>query len=363
MSIFRTIILIVILAAGYLAFWPVPIDPVAWTSPEDPGLESGAYAATHDILDGEIIDLGGFDGPEDFAEGPDGAIYTAVHDGSILKFDPASKEITAIARTEGRPLGVDFGDDGLLYIADAYLGLLSLDVDTGALQVLATEAGGLPILYADDLEVIGRKVYFSDASTKFGATSAGGTLDSSILELMEHGKTGRVLVHDLDTSETEVLATGFSFPNGVTRSATGGSEIIVAETGLYRLLAIETEGPRRGEVTVIADAMPGFPDNVELGPDGLYWVGLTSPRLPGIDALSEQPFLRKVAVRLPRALRPKPLLHGAVMSFDAEGRVRHSFQDPTGQIATTAGALRTEDALYISRLEGPNFVRFSPGPD
>ena len=360
MSLFRLLAVVVVLAIAYLALWPVPIDPVAWKPGENPGLEEGAYATTALMDDAEVVDLGGPDGPEDFAEAPDGAIYTGAHDGEILRYDPKTGALSTVANTGGRPLGLDFGPSGALYVADAYKGLLAIDSD-GGVAVLATEAAGSPILYADDLAVIGRKIYFSDASTKFGAKASGGTLAGSILELMEHRKTGRILEHDLDSGETVVLADGFSFPNGVT-PAVDGSHIVIAETGEYRLLTIETEGPRRGEVSVLIDGLPGFPDNVERGPDGLYWVGLTSPRLPGIDALAEYPFLRKVAMRLPPALRPKPAHHGAVLAIDPKGGVRASVQDPSGAISTTATALRTKDALYVSRLEGPNFARIAPPP-
>ena len=365
MSIGRLLLLAVVAIALYLAFWPAPIDPVAWTPKEDPGMESGLYAPTATMDDAKLIELGGPDGPEDFAPGPDGAIYTAAHGGEIIRYDPASGEVKIVARTDGRPLGIDFGPDGVLYIADAYLGLYALDLfSAGAdkkAKLLTNEAAGLPILYADDLAVAGRKIYFSDASTKFGAKASGGTLAGSILEILEHRKTGRVLEYDLDSGETTVLATELSFPNGVEISP-DGSHIVVAETGEYRLVKIGLEGADRGKISVLIDGMPGFPDNVEIGPDGLYWVGVTSPRIPLMDNLAGWPGLRKVVTRLPAIFRPGPLKYGMVVAIDEAGAVRASVQDATGRIWTTATALRTEDALYISRLSGPNFAKISPPP-
>jgi len=46
------------------------------------------------------------------------------------------------------PLGIE-AYNGVLYIADAYKGLLSLTPD-GTLATLSNEVDGTPILYADD---------------------------------------------------------------------------------------------------------------------------------------------------------------------------------------------------------------------
>ena len=43
--------------------------------------------------------------------------------------------------------------------------------------MLADVADGVPILYADDVDVaLDGKIYFSDASTKFGAKEYGGDI-------------------------------------------------------------------------------------------------------------------------------------------------------------------------------------------
>lgn len=365
MNRWRWLILLLVLAGLYLAFWPVAVEPVAWSPEPDPGLERGAFAPTALMTGATLVDLDGHEGPEDLALGPDGAIYTGTLDGAILRYDPETGRVDAVADTGGRPLGLEFGPDGALYVADAYRGLLAIDLrEAGGgrgLAVLATEAGGARIKYANSLVVAGRKVYFTDASTRFGAQESGGTLAASVLELVEHGASGRVLEHDLDSGKTAVLAKGFAFANGLALTA-DGAHLVLAETGGYRLLKIGLSGAERGAVSVLIDNLPGFPDNIERGPDGLYWVGLTSPRLAGMDALAEYPALRKLVMRLPPALKPKPLRHGAVLAVDASGRVRASIQDPSGGISTTSAALLTDDALYVARLEGRNFARISPPP-
>ncbi|MBU1903427.1 MAG: hypothetical protein KJ573_07525, partial [Proteobacteria bacterium] len=111
--------------------------------------------------------------------------------------------------TKGRPLGIDFDSKGNLIVADAFRGLLSIAPD-GTVTELAVVADGVPIRYADDVDVAADgKIYFSDASTKFGAKDWGGTYEASLLDINEHGGHGRLLVYDpagsypINTSVTE----------------------------------------------------------------------------------------------------------------------------------------------------------------
>ena len=80
-------------------------------------------------------------------------------------------------------------------------GLLRITPDR-RVTVLATEADGTPIAYADDLDVArDGRIYFSDASTRFGARQGGSTYSASLLEIIEHRGNGRLLVWDPATSK------------------------------------------------------------------------------------------------------------------------------------------------------------------
>jgi len=76
--------LLCIMSLGYLAFWPVPVRPVAWVAP-DSADHSGDFAQNDRLADLEWIDLAGRFGPEGAAVGPDGLIYAATHGGEILR--------------------------------------------------------------------------------------------------------------------------------------------------------------------------------------------------------------------------------------------------------------------------------------
>ncbi|MFH1630023.1 MAG: SMP-30/gluconolactonase/LRE family protein, partial [Pseudomonadota bacterium] len=58
--------LIVIIVGGLLYFvaWPVPIDPVAWEAPPNPGY-TGAFAVNGRLKGLETLPIAGNHGPED----------------------------------------------------------------------------------------------------------------------------------------------------------------------------------------------------------------------------------------------------------------------------------------------------------
>ena len=89
---------------------------------------------------------------------------------------------------------------------------------------------------------------------------------------------------------------------------------------------------------VQAAAIPGLPDNISRGSDGLIWVTVGSPRNALLDfLLPKQPFIRKVVWALPEALKPKAADIIEIQAYDDAGTLVHdlrakhpSFHMPTG---------------------------------
>lgn len=349
--LFSVLGLIVALAA-YLLLWPVAIEPVAWNAPVDAGYVAD-YRPNERLKAVSRIALPDHTGPEDAAFGPDGALYMATHEGAILRYDPGSGAVRTFATTNGRPLGVEFGPDGTLYVADAYRGLLAIS-NAGAVTVLAdTTDGDSPILYADDLDIApDGSVYFSDASTRFGAEKIGSTLSASILDLMEHSSNGRVLRYDPATGKTTTVLDGLNFPNGVAMTQSGRHYLLV-ETGTYSVLKVAVDGSAPPQT--IVENLPGFPDNINRNADGTFWFGVVSPRSKIADQVSAQPFLRKVIMRLPAFVRPKAQRYSFVVRIDEEGQVLDTLQDPEGSYALNTGLIEGPDGRrYVTSLTEPD---------
>lgn len=342
-------------AALYFVAWPVPIAPLAWTPPVNQGF-LGRFAANERLAGVSRVAVPGLHGPEDLAADPEGTLYTTSHEGWIARRAPGGSFERWID-TGGRPLGVDWDRAGdRLVVADAYRGLLAVD-RAGRLSVLATEADGVPIEYADDvIAASDGKLYFSDASTKFGAERWGGTYPASLLDIFEHGGHGRLLAWSPETKTATTVAKGLNFANGV---ALGPREesVLVAETGTYRVVRYFVKGDRAGTMEVVIDNLPGYPDNLNRGKEGRYWAGLVSSRRAIVDDLAPKPFLRTVIQRLPAFVRPEASRYGHVFAFDLSGSVVLDLQSQTETYVRTTGAFEHAGALWITSLHEPDLAR------
>ena len=360
-SILSFVAVLTIAAGAYLALWPVPIDPVAWSAPKNDGY-AGPFEINDRLAELKFIDLAERYGPEDATLGMDGMIYAATHDSAIVRIDLKDGTTESVAETGGRPLGVEFGPDGRLFIADAFRGLMVMEKDGKIILLADRTTDGSPIAYANNLDITRSGiVYFTDSSSKFDARSIGGTLEASLLDLMEHGPNGRILKYDPATGETTVVAEGLSFANGLALSD-DDSYLLVNETGTYSVLRLWLEGPRAGELETVVSNLPGFPVNLNRAGDNTFWLGLVSPRSAPVDALSGQPFLRKVVQRLPATIRPKPQRYGMVVRIDGEGRVIETLQDPAGDYALNTGALPGPNGeLVVTSLTEARLGYLEPG--
>lgn len=350
------LILFVVLAllGAYLSLWPVPIEPVSWRAPAAPGY-SGPHAVNHKLANLKMISLGNEEGPEHIVLGRDGKLYTTVLSGNILRMNPDGSALEVFANTGGRVLGFDFDAAGNLIAADSVKGLLSISPDK-KITVLTDKVDGDPIRYADAAVVAGSgKIYLSDASTRFAPAHWGGTFEASVLDIIEQSATGRILEYDPATRKTRIVAKGLSFANGVALSQ-DEKTLFVNETGKYRVWKIAADASNldvsqpSAQASVLLDNLPGYPDNLMRGMDGKIWLGFAKPRNPTVDGMAEKPFLRKLTLRLPRALWPIPKAYGHVMAFTEDGKVVADLQDPSGAYPETTAVSETGDRLYVQSL-------------
>ena len=349
-----TLIIATLALTAYLSLWPVPVEPVSWQAPAAPGY-TGPHAANNRLSGIRLIDLGDETGPEHVALARDGKLYAAMASGNIVRMNPDGTAQEVFVNTGGRVLGFGFDATGNLIVADAMKGLLSIGPDR-AVCVLINTVNGNPIRYANAVTVAANgKIYFTDASTRFAPKDWGGTFTASILDILEHSSTGRGLEYDPASKTTRIVAKGLSFANGIALSQ-DEQTLFVNETGRYRVWKIAVTAndldvtQSSPQAAVLLDNLPGYPDNLMRGLDGRLWLGFAKPRNPVIDAMSDKPLLRKVTLRLPRALWPVPKAYGHVIAFNEDGTVTADLQDPTGAYPETTAVTETPERLYIQSL-------------
>ena len=357
----KTFLGLILIILAYLLLWPVPVDPASWNAPADKGYV-GDFQKNTILQQIETFEMKGTHGPEAVAL-LNGELYASTREGWIIRHNPINGEIKNWVHTKGSPLGLVFDHNNNLLVADAYLGLLQISpagkITTLTNQINSSTTDHPHINYADDVDIAADgKIYFSDASTKFGAEANGGTYNASLLDIIEHGGHGRLLVYNPEDQSTKILIEGLNFANGVAM-AEDSSFVLIIETGSYRVHKFWLEGNKAGQSEIILSNLPSFADNIVRGENGRFWIGMVAPRNALIDALSNYSLLRKVIHRFPAFMRPQAEHYSHIIAIDAEGQVLLSLQDPQGRYHTNTGALEVDNWLYISSLHADSLGRIS----
>ena len=330
----------------YLSLWPVPIDPVAWQAPTDPGLVD-PYAPNKLLQAARPIDLGKFEGPEDATLGQDDAVYATTQSGHVVRI--RNGKVEAFAFAGGRPLGIEVDADGSLVVANSYSGLQRIGTDGSVTNLYGGEEAEI---FANNLAIgPDGTIYFTIASRKFGAKASGDTMESTLFDVLEHGAHGQLLAYDPETGAAEVILDRLAYANGVAIDESGDF-LVVVEMNEYRILKVWLDGPKKGKTETLLDNLPGFADNLKTGLNGRFWLGFAAPRKPLVDRLADKPFLRKIILRLPRFVRPAADLSSHVIAFNGDGEVLMNMHDPDARYPTLTGVLETRSNLYLTTLYG-----------
>jgi hypothetical protein len=318
-----------------------------------PQLSSGEVArgdaVTASLPAYDLIPLPG-EGPEDVVVGSDGLIYTGLLDGRILSVGPKDAAVHEVAKTGGRPLGLEATTDGRLLICDSPKGLLELDLKTGALRTLVTHDRAEPLIFCSNVVAApGGDIFFTISSMRY-------SFHEWRKDLVENLPTGRVYRRAADGTLTR-LRDGLRFANGLAL-ARDGKSLIIAETAGHRLLRLWLAGDRAGASETIAE-LPGFPDNLYADGDGLIWVALPTEPNPTLEAVYKLPLsLRRFVARLPESIQPKPSRVAWVQAYDESGARVYDFKWTDGGFAMVTGLCRAGRSVWCGGLHERAFMRF-----
>lgn len=342
---------------SYLLFWPVSVEPIAWQAPEAPSYED-IYQSNSALASFSSLALGDQSGPEGVLVDSSNNIYVTTEQGWVLRWKEGESAAEKWVKLSGRGLGLCEGENGDIWVADAFEGVFQIKAN-GSVSKRLDNVDGTPLLYANDITMSPTgKIYFTDSTQRHSAKAFNSTYKASLVDILEHGTTGRVIEYDPDTEQARVILSNLAFANGIAIDKTG-SFLLINETSKYRVWRYWLKGGRAGSAEVIIDNLPGFPDNIIRGQQGRFWLGFTSPRLAIVDKLADKPFLRKIVQRLPEFVRPKAKIYGHLLAISGDGDVLKNLQDPEGNYPLTTGAFETDDALYISSLIAPTLARVS----
>lgn len=284
-------------------------------------------------------------------DGPDeGAVFTGTEDGVIHRVSHDGRQVRQVANTGGRPLGIEYLPDGRLLVCDARRGVLAVDPRSGGLETLVSDVDGRPMRFCNNAAVAADgTIYFSDSSTVHG-------IEEWKADFVERTCTGRLLRRTSDGS-LDVVLDGLAFANGVALAA-DESYVAVAETAARTVARQWLTGSRAGTRDVLVENLPGYPDNIARGSDGLIWVSIASPRDPVVELLQRGPmWLRRQVTRIPDRLQPAPKRTVRVQAYDAGGLLVHDLQPGEsahhGGYHMVTGVREHEGRVWLGSLHEP----------
>lgn len=322
---------------------PRLLHPRRWTPPAAPA-RSTRSVSSPPLPPVRRLALPGR-GPEDVVLDERGRVLTGVADGRVLRVDPDTGAVETLVNTGGRPLGLHAGADGdpdAVLVCDSERGLLRADA-SGDVRTLVDGIDGEPVNFASNVvQADDGTIFFSTSTRRFD-------LDHYMGDLLEHRGSGRLLRRDPDGT-VETLLDGLAFANGVVL-APDGSCVVVAQTGGYCITRWWLTGPRAGTSDTLIDNLPGFPDNMALGSDGLIWVSLPTARNPLLDRLLPLPgALRSLVWLLPDSVQPKPERTVWVLGVSFDGEIVHDLQTTGEDYSMVTSVIERDGVLYLGSL-------------
>lgn len=298
-----------------------------------------------------------FMGAEDVVVTEDGDVVTGTEDGSVFRISADGSRVQRVGRTGGRPLGIELLPDGRLLVCDPHRGLLALHPGTGEVETILDEIGGERIVVCNNAAVASDgTIYFSDSSRVH-------PLERWRADMIEDTCSGRLIrLRPRDGggwSRPEVLVSGLRFANGVALAA-DESFVGVAESRGRTVVRRWLAGPRRGQVDHLVTDLPGYPDNIARGSDGLIWVALCGPTMTVLESvLPRLPRgLRVLAGKLPESVHPKEKRTVHVMAFDDDGRLVHDCELRPDGFHFVTGVREHQGRVWLGSLHNAAVAYF-----
>ncbi len=343
----------------------VYVAPTYHALPPPPPTEigkGGPFEQNDRLRNVSLIGLGRIEAPEDVILDRNDVLYAGSRHGDIMRFFPPDYErMEVFAHIGGQPLGMAFDKEDNLYVCIGGMGLYRIKPD-GTVEKATDETNrslysvndDSRLRLADDLDITDDGlIFFSEATVRY-------EMDEWPVDGLEARGNGRIICYDTKTGTTHTALRGLKFPNGVA-VASDGQSILFAETFGCSIKRYWFAGPRKGDVEIVMDNLPGYPDNINLASDGNYWLALVGMRSPSLDLAWKMPgFRRRMAKRVPVDEWLFPNINtGCVVKFNEQGKILESFWDLKGLNHPMITSMREHRGyLYLGGIANNRIGRF-----
>ena len=227
--------------------------------------------------------------PDDIAITSEGVPYvtsgTRVYRFADVNFD----QYTIVAEFDGLATSLALHPDGGVVVAVADQGVAFLDGPLSGRMLEISGSQRLKCPTAITVSEVG-DVYICDGSM-FNPK------DRWAHDLMEKGRSGRVLRIDGRTEQVDVLARDLAYPNGIC-IASDGKSLLVCEAWSHDILKIPMAPDRYWKRQAVMENLPGYPARIVATRTG-YCLALFALRTQLVDfVLTEDNYRRKMVERV-----------------------------------------------------------------
>lgn len=335
---------------------------------------AGPYRLNNKLRDVTLIGVGRIEAPEDVILDRHDNLYAGSRHGDIIKFfAPDYQRMEVFAHIGGQPLGLAFDREDNLNVCIGGMGLYRVTPQK-EVQRVTDETNrswhsindDSRLRLADDLDIADDgRIFFSEATTRY-------EMHEWPVDGLEARGNGRIVCYDPRDNSTRTVLRDLRFPNGIA-IAKNGQSILFAETWGCCIKRYWFDGPKTGQVEMVLDNLPGYPDNINLASDGHYWLALVGMRCPAYDLALRMPgFRKRMATRVPLDEWLFPNINtGCVLKFSEAGEVLETLWDLGGENHPMITSMREHRGhLYLGgilnnrigryKLDGadPDFVQY-----
>jgi len=328
---------------------------------EDATGPNSVYAPNDRLHHVEAIGLGEVEAPEDVVLDQDDNLYCGSRHGDIIRFfAPDYKKHEVYARIGGQPLGLALDGDGTLYACVGGMGLYRVTTDRKVELVTdETNRSWLSIIddsrlrLADDLDILpDGRILFSEATVRY-------EMHEWQTDSLEGRGNGRIILYDPKTKKTKTVLRHLVFPNGIVVGSDNQS-ILFAESWNCSVKRYWFGGPKSGQVEMVLENLPGYPDNLNIASDGNYWLAIMGMRSPAFDLAMRKPgFRKRMAKQLPLDEWLAPNINtGCIVKFNDQGEILDVLWDLGGVNHPMITSMREHKGyLYIGGISNNRIGR------
>lgn len=263
--------------------------------PMDAGLLPNSALDSFLVVADSLVEM------DDVTVGTDGYLYVS-SENRILRFDPDDeRNFSVFAELEAPLGGLSFHTNGELMVCVKGRGLVFIDAKGSVTRRMDTADGrqvrcALSAVCGPD-----GSVYVADGTIYHDP-------EDWYFDLMEKRKSGRLIRYNLQSSETEVLLSGLSYPYGVEISH-DGKWLIMSESWSHTVSRYPLHSIQENTKEVVIPNLPGYPGRIRKSSDGGYWMCIFAMRTHLVEfVLGEDKYRREMMRSIDPAYWIRPAL-------------------------------------------------------